>query len=306
VDGDGTTTLDTVAPESAATTPAATASGPITITYSAADSGSGLDGVELWAKAPADQDFSLYATDSTPDTPSFTYTPAGGDGTYSFYTLAVDLAGNREQPPGGPDAGVAFAEPVATPPPGPDPPPPPGPDPPPPPGPDPPPQTTPPPATAPPPADPPPPATDDAPPPSGATTLDTLEAPPAPDPTGAQAAPAPRPLVAALFLPQGQKLGSVLAHGLRLRLYAYRPVQLRLTLTLARAAAHRVGLRQRRVAVDFVGVPSPGAYELRLPIPRRVAARLRGVRALTFDLRSALTAAGGRSVASNPVVLKRR
>src|SRR5207253_1951878 len=39
-------------------------------------------------------------TDSTPGaTGSFSYTAAAGDGTYSFYTVAVDKAGNREDAP---------------------------------------------------------------------------------------------------------------------------------------------------------------------------------------------------------------
>jgi len=66
--------------------------------------------VELWVKAPGATSYSKTATDSTPGASgSFTYTvPTSGtesvDGTYSFYTISTDKAGNRESVPGAPDA----------------------------------------------------------------------------------------------------------------------------------------------------------------------------------------------------------
>jgi hypothetical protein len=66
--------------------------------------------VELWVKAPGGSSYSKTATDSTPGASgSFTYTvPTSGaatvDGTYSFYTISTDKAGNRESVPGAPDA----------------------------------------------------------------------------------------------------------------------------------------------------------------------------------------------------------
>src|SRR4051794_13833549 len=102
---DGATTVDATAPSSTASAPATATSGPIAITYSADDgSGTGVASVELWAKAPVDSSYSLAGTDASPASPSFTYTASGGDGTYSFYTVAVDALGNRESAPATPDA----------------------------------------------------------------------------------------------------------------------------------------------------------------------------------------------------------
>src|SRR5207247_1586995 len=77
----------------------------ITVGYSASDTGSGLASVELWAKAPGAGSYSKAATDSTPGASgSFSYTASAGDGSYSFYTVAVDRAGNREPAPASADA----------------------------------------------------------------------------------------------------------------------------------------------------------------------------------------------------------
>jgi YD repeat-containing protein len=90
-----TVQLDTSTPTSSATVAAATTFAPITVSYSAADSGTGLSKVELYAKAPTSATFVLAATDTAPTaTGSFAYTPAAGNGTYSFYTIASDKAGN--------------------------------------------------------------------------------------------------------------------------------------------------------------------------------------------------------------------
>src|SRR5207253_5201053 len=76
-----------------------------TVTYSANDPGSAASGlafVDLYAKGPSDSSYSLVATDSTPATPSFSYTASEGDGNYSFYTRAQDKAGNYEAAPATP------------------------------------------------------------------------------------------------------------------------------------------------------------------------------------------------------------
>jgi hypothetical protein len=104
---------DTTNPVSAATAGSATVTNtsPFTINYTASDAspGSGLDKVELFVKRPGDSGYSLALTDSTPSaSESFTYTPAAGEGTYSFYTRATDQAGNVEVPPGAPDAQVTV------------------------------------------------------------------------------------------------------------------------------------------------------------------------------------------------------
>src|SRR5205085_1199735 len=84
--------------------PQSSTSTTIAVSYTAADSGSGLQKVELWAQAPGDTAFTRVATDSSPAGGSFGYTAAAGDGSYAFYTVAVDKAGNREDAPAGADA----------------------------------------------------------------------------------------------------------------------------------------------------------------------------------------------------------
>src|SRR5207248_652979 len=100
---DATTVLDTIAPSSTASAPAY-ARGPFTVTYSASDASPGVDQVGPEERRAGDAADGLAATDRTPATASFTYGAAAGDGTYSFYTVAVDAAGNREAAPSSPDA----------------------------------------------------------------------------------------------------------------------------------------------------------------------------------------------------------
>src|SRR5207302_8894654 len=70
----------------------------------------GVASVGRWGKVPSGSGYTKTATDSTPGASgSFTYTvptSAGAsiDGTYSFYTISTDKAGNRESVPGTPDA----------------------------------------------------------------------------------------------------------------------------------------------------------------------------------------------------------
>src|SRR5439155_13980961 len=97
------TFVDLSPPTSHASSPTYSASTTITVSYTASDVGSGLDKVELWAKAPGAASYSKFATDSSPGASgSFSYS-ASSDGTYSFYTVAVDKAGNSEAAPAGAD-----------------------------------------------------------------------------------------------------------------------------------------------------------------------------------------------------------
>src|SRR5439155_23263756 len=58
---------------------------------------SGLGEVQLWAKAPNELGYSEIASYTAPLAHgSFSYAALAGDGTYSFYTVAVDKAGNAE------------------------------------------------------------------------------------------------------------------------------------------------------------------------------------------------------------------
>jgi hypothetical protein len=103
--------IDKTKPSSSASSPAFNNTATIHVTYTASDNvgGSGLDSVELWVKGPSDSGYTQVATDATPGASgSFDYAvPASGgdlvDGTYRFYTIAVDKAGNREATPSTPD-----------------------------------------------------------------------------------------------------------------------------------------------------------------------------------------------------------
>ena len=105
---DSATLVDTRAPESSATSPAYSTSTAVTIGYSAVDplkdgSASGLARVELWARGPADSGYALSATDSSPGaTGSFPFTSTV-DGSYDFYTVAYDNAGNVDATTGSAD-----------------------------------------------------------------------------------------------------------------------------------------------------------------------------------------------------------
>ena len=64
----------------------------------------GLSSVELWYSRD-DGSYSLYSTVFTPPWQwEFTSSITGGEGSYDIYTIASDLAGNRESQPGVPDA----------------------------------------------------------------------------------------------------------------------------------------------------------------------------------------------------------
>ena len=103
-------TVDTASPVSHAESTATTNSTSISVSYTASDSGgSGLASVELWVKPPGAGSYSKAATDSSPGASgSFPYSASGGDGTYSFYTRAVDGVGNYETAPGAADAATLL------------------------------------------------------------------------------------------------------------------------------------------------------------------------------------------------------
>ena len=93
-------TQDTVKPVSEASAPATTNETDATfdVHYEASDERSGLDKVELYAS----KNGGAYALANTDDSPGGTGTFAfehDGDGTYRFYTIATDNAGNDEAVP---------------------------------------------------------------------------------------------------------------------------------------------------------------------------------------------------------------
>ena len=91
-------------------------SSPITVNYDASTDPadlSGLKKVELWAKGPGQSSYAN-VEQATAATGSFSYAVTQ-EGTYSFYTIAEDNAGNREVAPPGADAIVTFTQDSAAP-----------------------------------------------------------------------------------------------------------------------------------------------------------------------------------------------
>ena len=244
---DGSTLVDTTPPASQASAPASSNGSPITISYSTSDAGSGVQSVELWVKRPGSSGFNVADTDTSPDSPSFLYGPAAGDGSYAFYTVAVDRLGNREPAPAGADTTTLVKSAPAT--------------------------------------------------TSTTTSLPAAQAP---------ALQQPKALVAAVSLVKGQKLGSVLRNGLSLELYAYRDVSLKLELSVARRVAQALGLRDPRVAVHSWQVITPKIYRLKLRLKPAAVRLLRKLQRVRFELRSVLSAPGGKSIASNTLTFSRR
>jgi hypothetical protein len=111
---DTSVVVDTVTPSSSADTlPASTNSTKISVGYTASDAvpSSGLQKVELYVAGPTDGGvYQLAGTDSSPAPSgnSFSYAATEGDGTYSFYTLAYDNAGNVEAAPAGADTSIVL------------------------------------------------------------------------------------------------------------------------------------------------------------------------------------------------------
>ena len=109
---DNEVTYDNTDPESEASSPAFSNASATTIPvdYTASDNLAGLDEVELWAKKDSGA-WELADTDTSPGiSGQFNYTPSPGDGTYRFYTIAVDNAGNREAIPTEVDAVTIKAD----------------------------------------------------------------------------------------------------------------------------------------------------------------------------------------------------
>jgi hypothetical protein len=103
-DGDALTVYDTAPPASQAAPPAGpVGASAIAVPWTASDALSGIatGGVLLRYSFEGSE----YADGPTASGGSgtFQYTPSRGGGTYCFYTVATDLAGNVEAPPEGPD-----------------------------------------------------------------------------------------------------------------------------------------------------------------------------------------------------------
>jgi hypothetical protein len=268
---DAQTARDTVAPSSSASAPATSGTGSIPITYTAGDgTGTGVASVELWAQPPGYTSFTKVASDSTPASPSFDYTPSAGDGTYFFYTVAIDEAGNREETPATADtrtqrstAAVAQPAPSST--------------------------------------------TSTASPTSDVVAQLPAQDQGSSAPSSSSSAAAPSlPLVAAVALDGKQKLRAVATTGLRFRVYAYRPVSLSITATLTKRAAKRLGLgRHPVIARRTFSFTKPAVYQVTLRLTPRAAKRFRTANVASLVLQTRLSAGSGSSTASSPLTLRR-
>lgn len=91
--------VDDISPSSSASSPTYATIEPISISWGANDDLSGVSTTALWVKFGsggtwADSGLSQSGTSGT-----FSFTPASGDGTYYFATVAIDRAGNVEASP---------------------------------------------------------------------------------------------------------------------------------------------------------------------------------------------------------------
>jgi hypothetical protein len=103
---------DRTAPVGTANAPAGSDVAQIAVPVSYSDGGTGVTSVALWAKAPGAVSFSIVTTNSftasASGTSTFVYTAAAGVGTYSFYAVATDAAGNVQATPGGAQSTTLF------------------------------------------------------------------------------------------------------------------------------------------------------------------------------------------------------
>jgi Bacterial Ig-like domain (group 1) len=98
---------DNTAPVSTASSPTYNTTTSWTVSYTASDNGGGDNVVEvdLYARGPQDSGYTKVASDTSGSASgSFSYSASEGDGSYSFYTIATDQAGNARAAPAGPQA----------------------------------------------------------------------------------------------------------------------------------------------------------------------------------------------------------
>jgi hypothetical protein len=103
--------LDTILPASTVSAlPTAARTQQINVAFTAADAGTGLRTVELYARSrPSAADpWGAWTLGGAAATSPISYSFPAGDGLYEFYTVAIDLAGNRETVPSIADASTIF------------------------------------------------------------------------------------------------------------------------------------------------------------------------------------------------------
>src|SRR5439155_1530348 len=113
---DATVVVDATAPSSSASAPALASSSLWTVSYAAADPGAGASGlqeVDLWAKAQGDSAYSRVGSVGLPHPiGTFRYPVTAGPGSHRFSTAAIDKAGNAEAPASAPDGATTVVDTV--------------------------------------------------------------------------------------------------------------------------------------------------------------------------------------------------
>ncbi|MBN1593504.1 MAG: choice-of-anchor D domain-containing protein, partial [Candidatus Coatesbacteria bacterium] len=105
---DSSTIYDTTAPYSAASSPQSVTSAPFNVEYTNGDETSGVAQTDLWYRL--DEGAWTLGGTWTPDTKAaFSFDASEGPGTYDFYTIATDFAGNVEDAPAQPDSTTIYS-----------------------------------------------------------------------------------------------------------------------------------------------------------------------------------------------------
>jgi hypothetical protein len=91
--------IDLTPPASSASAPSAASGSPIPITWSAADSPSGIETVSLWVRYESGTWRDSGLTPQSGATGDFTFSPDSGNGAYCFATVTADKAANVEVTP---------------------------------------------------------------------------------------------------------------------------------------------------------------------------------------------------------------
>ena len=111
-------TLDTIQPSSSVgALPATTPDASLSVPFTATDEGTGLSYAELWLRhrPAAGAEWGLWTMVATGDLSPFTIGLPFGEGSYEFYTIGVDIAGNREVAPASADAATTYGSDTAPP-----------------------------------------------------------------------------------------------------------------------------------------------------------------------------------------------
>lgn len=109
---DDNTIYDGADPVSSCSSPTYAYSDPIQVSFTASDPGSGVDETRLYYRFESGG-FTYSGLAESGTAGSFWFSPQNGAGTYDFYTIASDNAGNSEAAPGSPDDTTIY-EPTDT------------------------------------------------------------------------------------------------------------------------------------------------------------------------------------------------